>query len=356
MILLGDAQTATGVPLPLPGTIPHTVIPDLTTWPVCSLPQVPGAVRVLPNSVLPATAGGAPPPSSSAGYVLVATVPGDSTGPAAILTIDPAPLLRGAQPYIGDSGVGAGTVDPPAQLAPCTILQRIPLGTLPKATTWTSGPPWSDGVSYVDGGLDADVPQGTAACVVPTDAGLIGTPGSPAPLFPVPGEGSTPFAGAAALDLQGPRPLLYVADAALPLIHVIDVSDPSGLVELSPLLATSLTSPSRAVSVGQIAISPPTRNFDRFLYAIDRTGGSIMVYDITDPATSTRVPLTRPHPELDPFQPPDRILFNAPVASVAFVQHDWPLQEKVDFSAPNNTLSLLTAETGLLCNPNPTST
>ena len=50
-----------------------------------------------------------------------------------------------------------------------------------------------------------------------------------------------------------------------------------------------------------------------------------MVYDVTDPINGPHVPLTRPHAELNPFQPSDRILFGAPIASVAFVQHDWPL-------------------------------
>jgi hypothetical protein len=353
VIVLGDAQTATGVPAPLPGTHAQTVIPDLTTWPVCSLPQVPGAVRVLPNDVLPALPDGTQPPSSSAGYVLVATLPGDSANPAGIVIVDPAPLLRGAAPYLGDAGEGPGDVDPPAALKPCTILQHITLGTLPASTTWLQGPAWDDGVGYGDGGASVDLPQTWATACVGTDAGLAGTPGAHSPLFPLPGQGSTPFAGSAALDLQGPKPLLYVADSALPLIHVIDVSNPEAIVELPPLMATSIASPDRAVSVGQIAISPTTRDYKRFLYAIDRTGGSLMVYDITDPATTNRVPLTRPHPALDPFQPPDRIIFSAPVASVAFVQHDWPLQEKIDLSAPGQTISLLTAETGLECNPNP---
>ena len=126
----------------------------------------------------------------------------------------------------------------------------------------------------------------------------------------------------------GARPTLYVADTGLPLIHVIDLSDPAAPVELAPLFATSIADPTRNVSIGQIAVSPPTREFKRFLYAVDQTEGSILVYDVTDPINGPHLPLTRPHPEIDPFQPPDRILFGVPVASVAFVQHDWPLTEK----------------------------
>ena len=120
--------------------------------------------------------------------------------------------------------------------------------------------------------------------------------------------------------------------------------------KLAPLLATSVAAPTRNVTVGKIAVSPTTRDFKRFLYAVDQTEGDIMVFDVTDPATSPHVPLTRPHLEINPFQPPDRVLFNAPVAALSFVVHDWPLTEKV--TATGET-SLYTAETGLLCNPNP---
>ena len=76
-----------------------------------------------------------------------------------------------------------------------------------------------------------------------------------------------------------------------------------------------------------------------------------MVYDVTDPIGGPHVPLTRPHAVLEPFQPPDRILFGSPVASVAFVQNDWPLTQTYSQTATVN--SLATALTGLLCNPNP---
>ena len=75
-----------------------------------------------------------------------------------------------------------------------------------------------------------------------------------------------------------------------------------------------------------------------------------MVYDVTDGATSPHVPLLRPNPELNPFAPVDRLTFSAPVATVAFVQHDWPLQVPTGVSVPAN-VSL--AYTALLCNPNP---
>ena len=68
--------------------------------------------------------------------------------------------------------------------------------------------------------------------------------------------------------------------------------------------------------------------------------------DVTDPMTADRFPMRRPHPELNPFQPPDRIALGAPVVAVAFARHDFPLTRVKGVSVPN-------AKTGLLCNPNP---
>jgi hypothetical protein len=166
-----------------------------------------------------------------------------------------------------------------------------------------------------------------------------------------PGPIGTPRAGASAIDTASAQPILYVADTQLPIIHEIDVSNPNAPVELQPLLATSVATPGRTVTVGKIAVSPTTRDFKRFLYAIDQAEGDVMVFDVTNPATSPHVPLTRPHPEIDPFQPPDRILFPSPVAALSFVVHDWPLTQKL---VAGGVSSLAAAETGLLCNPNPT--
>jgi hypothetical protein len=145
--------------------------------------------------------------------------------------------------------------------------------------------------------------------------------------------------------LRDDVPVLYVADDALPVIHVIDLSDPTAPQELPPLLATSLGEPTRRVSVRGLAVSPPTRDYKRYLYAIDSEAGTLMVYDVTVAKPSApATPLVRPHAELNPFAAPDRIVFSAPVATVAFVQHDWPLLLPGD---PNH------AYQGLLCNPNP---
>jgi hypothetical protein len=144
---------------------------------------------------------------------------------------------------------------------------------------------------------------------------------------------------------------LYVADGNLPLVHVVDLSNPAQPEELPPFVATSLAVPSRVIAIRDIAVSPATRDVDpatgrnrRFLYAIDRDEGSILVYDVTDPAHASRTPMRRPHPELNPFQPEDRIGFSSPAVAISFARHDFPLS--LHATVPN-------AATGLLCNANP---
>lgn len=95
----------------------------------------------------------------------------------------------------------------------------------------------------------------------------------------------------------------------------------------------------------QLAISPVTRDYKRYLYAVDQIDGSIIIYDVTDPKTMQRTPLTRPHPELNPFQAPDRIGFSSPVVAVQFARHDLPLAQINGVHTPSSAA-------GLLCNPN----
>jgi hypothetical protein len=145
-------------------------------------------------------------------------------------------------------------------------------------------------------------------------------------------------------------PILYVADNGIPVIHVIDLSNPASPQEMPPLLATSLTEPARQVQVGGLAISPSTRDYKIYLYAIDTGNGSLMVYDVSDPASPTRMPMTRPHAELNPFLAADRISFSAPVATVAFVQHDWPIPA-VAVSGIVGNMDDVHTFTGFQCNP-----
>ncbi|HEV3189537.1 MAG TPA: hypothetical protein VGY54_03525, partial [Polyangiaceae bacterium] len=149
-------------------------------------------------------------------------------------------------------------------------------------------------------------------------------------------------------------PVLYVADRSVPIIHVVDVSNPAAPLEVSSFLATSQVQPGRRVAIGALALStytgqldPATGRHKRYLYAVDIDDGSLMVFDATAPIPAPFTPpLERPHPELNPFMPRDRLAFPAPVAAVAFVHHEWPVL------SPNAKFPY-NAYPNLLCNPNP---
>jgi hypothetical protein len=369
---------------------------SIASWPVCALPQNPGALAIVPRSAAPqaagADAGAGDAGDAGAGdagagedvpdYVLVAVLPGNRQRPAQIVTIDPRPFRRGGLRHNADGTLDFssdpalspnGPVLQPGSLAACPVISAIELsGAAALPTSFVPGPKWDDGVKYIDGGTDL-------TCFRPTPAANCGKPPCCADVDTVGADGGTdggtaeggieagavdagacepvtaPDAAAIPLDvgpLEPPRLVsvvrddqtLYVADESVPFIHVIDLSVAAAPRELPPLLATSLIDPTRLVKVKELALSPPTREYKRFLYAVDQTEGSIIVYDVTDPQTMQRTPLTRPHPELDPFQPPDRIAFSSPVVAVAFARHDVPLDPLRFGSA---------APSGVLCNPNP---
>ena len=336
--LLGDS-TGTSPPPPL----------KLTDVKACSLPQPPQRIAVVPLGASAADAGAAPdaggasdeggasdgggaPPSEAGAAadggagsptVLVATLRANAGAPALIATIDTSTAA-------------------PGSLAPCRIVGATVLSaSLP--SSWTPGPAWPDGVPYADAAGPTPVPQCESATAAGTDGGPATLPVA-AGTSTLPGEGPHPTSTAMRSDV----PILYVADQNVPVIHVIDLHDPSNPQEMPPLLATSLVDPKRQVQVGDIAISPATRDYKTYLYAVDSGQGTLMVYDITDPASSSRTPLERPHPELNPLAAPDRLQFAGPVANVAFVQHDWPLPSQ----APNPQPPV-NQYSGILCNPNP---
>jgi len=388
--ILGDTAGFPRDPSPL----------TLGSWPVCALPQNPGAITVVPRK--PSTAGGAGGGDAGAAdagaanaeipqqYDLVVVLPGDRSNSAKILTLDPRPFRRGGLPRVkGDpskvdyaSDVSAsdgdkatlneGAVLEPGSLRNCadfavSAVELVGASVVPSA--FTPGPRWDDGVKYVDGGVDLTCkrPAPAEGCGPPpccgaaaaadaadeggTEAGA-GDSGACEPLGPkdagsVPlqlGPLDPPRLVAMARDGQ----VVYVADEGAPLIHVIDLSTPSAPRELPPFLATSLTDPSRPVRIKDVAVSPPTRDYKRFMYAVDAVDGSLLVYDVTDPITAQRTPLLRPHPELNPFQPADRVAFNSPVVAVAFARHELPLAQLDGVRTPGSG-----AASGLLCNPNP---
>jgi len=352
--LLGDSTGASGAPVPLP-----LLITDLEA---CALPQPPQALAV---AAIPGGDGGA-----SRGYALIAVLAATAGASAKVVAIDPTSLLRGGGV---DAGLSDAAPSTPGVLAPCARLGAIALsGALP--ASWSGGPAWPDGVPYADAGsLGSQEPSLGPACVAsiadggggmtaPTtgsseageadDAGAADEAGEEVDAGTLPlalPASAQPFPTTAAL--RDDLPILYVGDGAIPVIHVIDLTDPTHPRELSPLLATSVAQPTRQVTVGALAISPTTRDYTRYLYAVDQGDGSLMVFDVSDPSLSPRTPLQRPHSELNPLVPRDRLTFSAPVATVGFVQHDWPLIPP----GPNGTANpdQIHAYTGLLCNPNP---
>jgi hypothetical protein len=325
--------TSTGNP-----TFPPLKLTDL---PACALPQPPLAITTAP------LAGG--------GFALLVMLGSSGNAGARIAAYDPAPLLRGAgvipgaagDAGAGDAGAGggdAGPVDLPGQLTACTLLGNTLLSdssALP--SSFQAGPAWPDGVPWLDGGVDLEGSAPAPAPVLDGGASTCSAPPSPGaslPLSVIPPAQAAPSAMVLRTDVS----MLYVADGQVPVIHVIDVSDPTNPTEQAPLLATSVRNPARAIRVGPLAISPPTRDYKRYLYAVDESEGTVMVYDVTDPVNSPHVPMQRPHAELNPFVEPDRLAFSAPVATVTFVEHDWLLESQVDAQHYYS---------GVLCNPNP---
>ncbi|HEY6463644.1 MAG TPA: hypothetical protein VIY73_25925, partial [Polyangiaceae bacterium] len=311
--LLGDST----------GTSPEPPL-QLSDLFACALPQPPSALTVAPTS--------------SGGYVILAMLESFAGQGANIAAIDPGPMLGGAQLEGGEADAGSIA----GELLPCKVLGATGLtSNLP--SSWTPGPAWPDGVPYADAGIapDAEPSPGPSCAASPQPT----TPEGGLPLPPTFGTLDPP--NPKAMAMRDDVPLLYVSDQSVPVIHVIDVSDPTNPREQAPLLATSIVEPRRRVVLGAIAISPPTHDYKRYLYAVDSSDfvSSVIVFDITDPVASPHVPMQRPHPELNPFSPPDRLWFSAPVSTLAFVQHDWSLP------SPSEGTSPIHQYTGLLCNP-----
>jgi DNA-binding beta-propeller fold protein YncE len=361
--LLGDALGLT-----------DTASPRIVDLPSCGLPQAPGRMAILPGTALPGDAGaadGGDAGATSTSARLAVLLPGDATTSAKVVTIDISSFADGT--------IGKGS------LAPCKITSAIALsGQLPAA--WSPGSAWGNGIPYVDGGVDLFAPSAALpndpqlplwavgrTLAVPVvdagggDGGDAGADGATDAAVDAPVDAPVEAGDDAGADAEsyalkstpGNAPhgrglafdgrMLYVGDDAMPLVHVIDTAQ-NGLVELDPYVATSLTNPSRIVTTTEVAVSPTTHDFKRYLYALDDRDGSIIVFDATDPTTAKRSPMLRPNAELVPAQPPDRIRFAQPITTFAFVRHDVPLSKYV--GAGGGLVPLPAQKTGLQCNPN----
>src|SRR5690348_5030646 len=106
---------------------------------------------------------------------------------------------------------------------------------------------------------------------------------------------------------------VYIADSIDPVIHVIDMKTSCEPVEVEPLLPSSRDNPGRIVTTNAISVSGPLAStLDQFVYAVDDYDGSLMAFNV-GPASTSRLPISRPHEEWTPFQAPDRIDFGVPV-------------------------------------------
>ncbi|CAN5315428.1 hypothetical protein BH09MYX1_BH09MYX1_15620 [soil metagenome] len=364
--VIGDAQ---GVADGKPAT-------TITEWPVCSLPQAPGRMALVPvQGAAGVGEGGADAGDSDGGVAptqqLAVLLPGDTSTSAKLVTID----LTAFANTVGDGS-----------LAPCPISSAIELTNV-VPPTFRSGSAWANGLPYVDGGVnlfdrasgidEPQLPLWTIGASLPplpvvSDAGDAGDSSDSSDASSLDADptdatdGSSFDAGTAddGADAEAQFPLkrtpgliahgrgmafdgrfLYIGDDALPIVHAVDTLG-GKLSELAPYVASSLITPSRIVTTTEIAVSPVTHDFKRYLYALDDRDGTIIIYDASDPLTAKREPMVRPNAELTPAQPPDRVRFAQPVTAFSFVRHDQPLQN-VYPGKPN-----FVQRTGLQCNPN----
>lgn len=199
--------------------------------------------------------------------------------------------------------------------------------------------------------LASNVPPRPTDQVIPAD-----WPDGKAPEYPDfeprSGDAARPAGIALADDNK-----LYVADIGLPLVHVVDLNDPCTPVEQKPLFPLDFDNPSRVVLTSEVAVSGVTlegrAKHQRFLYAVDYDGpatvdydtilssSSVLAFDLSDGAS--RTPIVRSHILDLPFDPADRIRFEAPVKKLQIVTHDAPAIDPVT----------KTSEVGIACNPYP---
>jgi hypothetical protein len=292
-------------------------VTGLTSWPACHLPSAPGDMILIDD---PANAQGERPTCDSA------YSPPTASDPISLHELHGRPKLVMTMPELG----GILVVDaqwlytqPPGSFNDCEIERWLPL-TLSSETLQQLG-----GQPEPYSGLACANP---AALTEPLKPTYRVTPG----------------------NLSYANGTLYVSDLTAPVVHVVDmrgvdetsnlpILTPCNPIERAPLLPTSAENTARVVFAAKVAVAPaPTPDFKTYLFASDVEDASVMVFDVS-PNSSTRRPLTRSHPEWNPFQPRDRIKFSAPTADLIVVQHDVPAIDPVTG----------VAKAGVLCDPNP---
>jgi hypothetical protein len=302
---------------------------DLTTFPACTLSSAPGDIAVVveppaadgtiyatcdqkcsdPKNTDPTTCEDKNPPSDS------------NRDCVSNLTTERGPVGRRklvvALPDKGELAVidAQSLLDrQPGSFDPCVVEEYITLNASPD----TSG----------QSQVTPDDLQADASCTLnrPTPA-------------PVPANAPSRPLGIAATDAR-----LYVSDASVPAVHVLDSTSVCHLSELPPLLPMSYVTPSRVVTTSRIAVSPLTPAGRQYVYAVDADDqpASVMAFDVS-PGATDRTPIVRNGSARQPGEQPDRISFAAPVQDIDFAFRDLPRED----------LDTGVAEVGVQCDPNP---
>jgi hypothetical protein len=338
--------------IPTPCTLSRPMeapLRDLTTWPACRLPYAPGEMTIvidgpsdtaMPDVYRQACNEG---PTPAVPQSLVDANGNVRTCPADLSTETKDPGRRKlvvALPQIGELEVidAQELLERPAgEYEPCKIEQRIKLSTLP-----TLAP--GEQIEQIE-------PQDLLDISTEKPAGFA---------HPIPDKAESRPAGFTQVDDSTTHEhALYVADRNVPLIHVFDTADACNLKERPQLLPVSFADPNRIVTTRKVAASPLTvpesdpktgilSPAKRYLYAIDDIDiGSVMIFDISPGGDRIkaidRTPILRPRSALLPFEPPDRIAFDAPAEDIAFALRD--------HVAPDPTTGA--QQIGALCDPDP---
>lgn len=303
----------------IPSTCAKPPAHDLVTWPACALPAAPGEMAIL---VDPAQSDGTVRATCEGPYTEDAATPGvalaatrsDCAADLALETVSPGRRkILVTLPTLGQYAI----ID--AQ----ELLDRTP-GSFDQC-------PVEKYVDFMD-----EVPAGTKLVQkVPADLQSSCVP-SELEYGPPPEQASMP----GGIDLSDGR--LFVADRGNPLVHVIDVHDPCTPIEQPPFVALSYDAPNRPdITTSHVAISPPTTDGSRFLYAVDGDG-NVMIFDAT-PGHGDRTPIVRSGSPRLPFEPPDRIQFDSPARDVTFALRDVPAAD------PETGVAAI----GTYCDPDP---
>ncbi len=298
---------------------------DLTTWSACHLSSAPGDIAVV---VDPPKVGGSPP---------LASCSGEPQGP---------PLAKPGDTCLADLTQEGGPAGRRKLLVALPDEHKLVLVDAQHLLDQDPGAfPECEVEATV--ALDANAPTTPLAPMLPPDLQPPdGTDTSVClkPPYPAPDMSALPIPGGFAVADD----LVYVADRGRPVVHVLDVSHPCAAKELAPLLPYSYSTPNRVVTTSRVAVSPLSPTGQQFVYAIDEQDqptASVMVFDLAkvsqDP--NTRTPLIFPGAPRQPYMPPDRLRFSAPVKDISFVMRDFPNPD------PGTGVGSF----GLTCDPNP---